>query len=78
MKVKVTQNHISKGVPGSRCLCPIALALKDMGCNYVNVSYVTEYIKDGKFTRTFVPRLALDFMIAFDANGVVEPLEFEI
>ena len=71
MKVKVTQEHINKGLKGSSCYCPIALAI---GPNcVVQYSHITIGNKEYR-----TPQAVFEFLHAFDNGLPVKPFEFEL
>lgn len=78
MKIKVTQEHINKGVPGSHCMCPIALAMLEAVNDLFSVhGYHVHY-----FHRMWVwfslPTSASMFVERFDRNKKVKPFEFDL
>lgn len=77
MKIKITQEDINKGRPGSPTACPIAQGLKRMGfrrpqvCNSVHCSgWGTLWVD--------LPLKALKFVGDFDNVKRVKPFEFEL
>lgn len=74
MKIKVTQEHITKGQCWEPKCCPIALALIDVGFKKVRVC-----IGRIEINRKFysLPQEARKFMTSFDTNLNVQPFEFE-
>jgi hypothetical protein len=80
MKIKVTQEHIDKGIRSDANKCPLALAICDEGTKpTVGLAYVYlwhEGTHTGKNVR--LPHEALMFRRAFDARRPVEPFEFEL
>lgn len=85
MRVKVTQDHIDRGVRREPCLCPIALALKDLGVDKPNVHFTfvrwEEWGADGIFERLCLPNLpagARKFVKLFDEGESVKPFEFDL
>lgn len=78
MKIKVTQEHIDKGVTLDNCLCPVALACKDAGLEQPRVDAFTVYVL-GKHPYLYsLPRTARIFIANFDDHEPVHPFEFEI
>jgi hypothetical protein len=75
MKVKVTAKHIEAGRVCQADCCPIALALKELGHKYVQVT--KPYI-DFDIKRIVTPPEVRLFMKRFDAHLPVEPMEFEL
>lgn len=66
--IEVTQEDINNGIPGESCGCPIALALKRMGCRNVEVHH--EFVEFDYGTdlqvRGSLPDIAKEFIITFD------------
>ncbi len=90
MKLKVTAEHIKKGVPADTCNCPIALAIKDL-CGpdtWVNVGSATLEVRGKAFID--LPPEAMKFIHDFDffegideeeraaSSDLPEPFEFEV
>ena len=75
MNIKVTQEHIDKGIRGKCRLCPIALAIKDEIGKIVMVN-VFDVDIDGQVIR--LPTTAFDFVQRFDADLKVSPFTFEL
>lgn len=86
LKIKVTQEHISRGVRGRCHSCPIALAVREHGYQtpFVGVRNIYPYGVDmcGNFNLPFkiahMPQTAVDFARNFDYGRQVEPFEFEV
>lgn len=80
-KVTVTQDHIDHGKKSDCALCPIALALCNLGYLDVEVhgTFVRLPVVRG---RLFIdlPEVATDFIDQFDAHGAigVSPIEFDL
>lgn len=76
-RFKVTQEHINRGVRGSVCNCPIALALREAGI----LAEVRNrgYINAGKVNGVVDP-VAQSFIISFDTYGpgMVQPFELKV
>ena len=81
IKVKVKKEHINKGKRGVCQLCPIALALKDMGYKYVVVSGLAIDFYHGN-NQYFVSNTnkVVNFITTFDREGknAVKPVEFTL
>ena len=81
MMISVTANHITRGIPGSQCFCPVALAIKDaLGPDLVNVE-VKDYGITIQTTYTHYYQMSskvLHFVRRFDARLPVVSFEFEL
>jgi hypothetical protein len=80
MLVKVTENHIKKGVRKKADRCPIALALKDKGFWDVSVNglLVSAVTPSGKIVKK-VTSLPMDnFIHNFDSGNPVKPISFRM
>lgn len=79
MIIRVTQEHINKGVRGSCRNCPVALAMEDAGIYKPRVGIdLSGTINDEKY-RWFLPKEVARFMHEFDNLTMNEaPFEFEI
>ena len=80
MKVKVTQKHIESGEHGKPCFCPIALAIKDLKYDKVEVySYNARVAKKAGADLKLVPlpSEAQTFIMEFDEGNPVQSFEFE-
>lgn len=78
MKIKVTAEHIAKGIKGSHCDCAIARAIKEaVGHDSVRVANKVAIIDDGI---AYLPLVAIDAMTRFDTDHPrkVEPFEFDL
>lgn len=76
MKIKVTKEHIDKGVKGSWDCCPIALAIKEQ-LNIESIEVNDELIStQERDYRT--PLSCVNFMEKFDEGDPVTPFEFEL
>lgn len=82
--VKVTHDHICKGVRGRLSACPVALALNDTpGYTLYGRALVpgisAQAVADtGEImAMDSLPEEVTDWINRFDASGYVEPMEFE-
>jgi len=75
MKVCVVEDDIKKGVQGSSGYCPIARALKRLGCEGVWVDLHTCSIGGRPYS---LPISVRHFIARFDNDKDVSPLEFEL
>jgi len=83
MKIKVTSEHISKGVCGDEKNCAIALAvIEALNLDPSSVAVDTDGIRfyDGEefFCLRKTPEYVADFIDQFDADLPVGPIEFEL
>lgn len=82
MKIQVTDEHIRKGHRADPKNDPVALALKDAGFGDVYVGVNEIRVRKIPFTGIWVsapvPKLAFEFMLAFDNGQTVDPIEFEL
>lgn len=79
MIVAVTTRHLVYGVPSSSEECPIALALRDLGCVHVSVDlWWIRFYLNGRPYNYDTPSQVSVFMMEFDANHPVRPFEFEL
>ena len=76
MIIRVTQEHIDKGIRGSCTKCPIALALIDAGLD--NPSVGVYYMRGGGRHLFGCPQIIKNFMTLFDNGAYAAPFEFEI
>lgn len=79
MKIQVTQEHINKGITGSACFCPIALAANagEIGRKFGPVRVMPSSIMvDTELLE--LPAVAKLFIIDFDHGHPVEPFEFDL
>ncbi len=80
-KVTVTQDHIDSGKKSDCALCPIALALVEMGYLDVEVhgTFVRLPVVSGRLFMD-LPEVAVDFIGHFDTHGAigVSPFEFDL
>lgn len=78
MTIRVTQEHIDKGCPGSNLLCPVAEALKEAtGVNW-SVGRNAGGPLDGTDRRFDFGDDVGKFTSAFDRRASVAPFEFEL
>lgn len=77
LTINVTQEHIDKGVPGSTCYCPIALALKEYPeVTDVAVAEISICVNINSKPYKFVnrgPNSLYAFISRFDARLPVDP-----
>lgn len=76
MKIKVTQEHIDKGVVSNCNRCPVALAVQEALANdsaTVGSSFIHTGIKSIE-----MPEEVYNFVHDFDAFLSVKPFEFEL
>lgn len=77
--IRVTQDHIDRGLKMDACQCPTALALIEATGNTnpgaVVVSHNAFWLGAQKF---ITPPAVAEFIRKFDHNMTVEPFEFEI
>jgi len=83
MIIKVTQENIDAGYRDSCSSCPVALALhrvfnKDTAFEqWETIRVGSDYARIGDCVY-ILPKIAEEFITAFDARLPVEPIEFEI
>jgi hypothetical protein len=77
MRIKVLTRHIRKGIRGSNCSCPIALALNEAyKTTDIRVMFSWAHIGDLIID---LPRKAVKFIKDFDKKkSSVKPFEFEL
>ena len=78
MKIQVTQAHIDKGKRKSRCLCPIALALKDKFGYNCDPRVDTVHMALGTSTFYKSTPETVCFIDRFDGGAPVTPFDFEL
>jgi hypothetical protein len=82
VKIKVTQEHIDKGIRCSPYSCPIALAVEDYDSSIkfsVGVSKINIYGDVSEPCKQYrLPEEAREFVDKFDHDFIVEPFEFEL
>jgi hypothetical protein len=76
MRVEVTQHHIEAGKASDSFACPIALALQEL------MPEVGGWEVDGVLAVTYnyrmaLPRIARNFIQAFDFGHLVIPFDFD-
>lgn len=77
--VTVTQDDIDEGMVGKCGYCPIALALRRLGCVYVSVGVTTAAVTDSWGTPIqyyHLPDEASVFVYDFDHFKSVKPFSF--
>jgi len=81
--ITVTDTHITYGLPGKRCFCPIAMAIMDANIipdTLVSVEYgAARFFRSGDMMPVAIGRLpknAQVFVDKFDTGEPVEPFEF--
>lgn len=83
IKVRVTQDHIDRGVANDPNRCPVALALEDATVHH-DRGYSSVggniYVKPGhgKTLKAATPERAMLFIQDFDAGKSVSPLSFTL
>lgn len=82
LHVEVTPHHIGRGKPGEDDSCPIALALNDLGCQDVAVTYDEVSFKylDVVYNLN-LPAEGSDFIELFDEEATqkdVTPIQFDL
>ena len=81
MRIKVTPEHINKGI-GRHCLyCPMALAMRDAGLDVEVIQSGRVSIRPEGWLSPYLarlPKVACDFIIDFDCGESVGPFEFEL
>lgn len=79
MTIRVTKQHIAKGLAHKCTSCPIALAMTDAGLSDVSVgSYDATYFRDGCFFRVQFPIAISNRIEQFDLGYEIEPFSFEL
>jgi hypothetical protein len=73
LNVPVTKDHIMRASHRGEW-CPIACALRDMGCEYANVSYGMIHIKmHGQTLYAIHTPQSANFIFSYDGDNVVMP-----
>ena len=75
LRVHVRQHHIDAATPKSPSSCPIALAMRPIANVFVTPVMVRYYEGDAMAP---LPKIAKEFVAAYDAGEKVEPFEFDI
>lgn len=87
LHVKVTDLHIKHGIAEDPMSCPVALAIESTEFTYypnVSNTFVEIFVTDdadpfdGRNTRAELPKIAVDFIYAYDHHEHVEPIEFDL
>lgn len=81
VKLEITQSHIDDGVRTDATLCPIALALKSIGYEAIQVGRSGVYVPDpghGNKTLLYLSTEATQFVHDFDHGFPVEPCTLEL
>lgn len=79
LTVEVTNNDIRMGIRGSRCLCPVALAMHRVTnriCNASEASIEIEGNRKSHWVQT--PWSASLFIVDFDDGKPVYPCSFDV
>ena len=81
MRIRVTQDHIDKGVPMQGEECPVAIAIKE--CTDLDPVVVGYNVIRGRTVNRemFIansPQQVSDFVSHFDGSEAVMPFEFEL
>lgn len=80
MKIRVTKEHIKKGIRTSPSQCPVARALKAKGL--VNVGVTEDDInwnkRGGPYQWAATPPTVTEFIRAFDKKQPVKPFSFQL
>jgi hypothetical protein len=78
LKLKVTQDHINRGVRNNCWHCPIALAFKELGLSTTVGRTEVCYEDIDSFYTLPLPAEATQFTFNFDAGFAVQPFECEV
>jgi hypothetical protein len=79
--VSVTEEDINKGIIGSSCSCPVALAIKKSTNFHPSVDHYTAALlnpEDDGLTLCDLPHSVRCFIFAFDDHKPVRPFTFEL
>jgi len=78
MLVQVTAEHVKRGIRGSYSGCPIALAVRDLGYEYVSARWSVCRVSKAlpKIIEYDMPREARVFVEHFDSGKPVQPIQF--
>lgn len=76
--IKVTQEHIDRGIKADCEFCPVALAAREVfNTNKLKVNYTSiHYTEDDEWDYARITEELDTFMHAFDVGNHVEPQEF--
>lgn len=77
MKITVTQEHIEDGKAEDELACPIALALRQQTNEDLAV-FSFDAFRSGVSKSIPLPKIASDFINAFDYDKPVEPFTFDL
>jgi hypothetical protein len=82
-KIEVTQEDIDKGVRGTTCLCPVALAIRrslkvPLACHMNKSIRITKPEYPPEVYKARSPVSVLDFVHGFDNYLEVKPFTFEL
>ena len=77
LTVRVLRRHIKKGNKDTITMCPIALALKDMGFNLPRV-YACGSIRHTRNTYAEYNTMVANFIDSFDSGKPVSPFSFKL
>ena len=72
MIIRVTANHIARGLRNDCLACPVALAMQDAGLPEGELDNALN-----RFSNSGVPQSAYEFFENFDRGLDVQPFEFE-
>ena len=79
LEVKVTQADIEAGIPGVYNECPVAQALKRLGCEQIDADEDRILLTHDNKRYVFkTPRAANHFIDDFDCDREVKAFEFEL
>lgn len=81
VKIKVTQQHIDKGIPCHPSKCAIAIALADVLVSQMSVAVGCGCVTTFRHGRRFdydLPEDANNFAEMFDCRQPVKPFAFEL
>ncbi len=79
MRIKVTEDHIRRGVRGENTCCPIALAIQEATGNQEwHVGGLACWRTSNFDKNVELPIEATKFISRFDVNKSVQPFEFDI
>ena len=79
VRVKVTQDHIARGLRNNSSLCTIALALEEATGHAAIVSLYSAFLLPATPLKIFrLPDEVSIFIHRFDVGFSVQPFEFEV